>query len=43
MTKRIQFSDLCVVFWELNKTTEGGGLLPESCLGKERRCIYGSR
>ena len=27
-TKRIQFSDLCVAFWKLNKTTKGGGLLP---------------
>ena len=31
MTKRIQFSDLCVAFWELNKTTKGGGLLPYYC------------
>lgn len=28
MTKHIQFSDLFVAFWELNKTTKGGGLLP---------------
>lgn len=24
----IQFSDLFVAFWELNKTIRGGGLLP---------------
>ena len=28
MTKHIQFSDLFVAFWELNKATKGGGLLP---------------
>lgn len=28
MTKYIQFSDLFVAFWELNKTIRGGGLLP---------------
>ena len=28
MTKHIQSSDLFVAFWELNKTTKGGGLLP---------------
>ncbi len=28
MTKHIQFSDLFVAFWELNKTIRGGGLLP---------------
>lgn len=38
MTKHIQFSDLFVAFWELNKTTKGGGLL--SCLNIRKVLLW---
>ena len=31
-------SDLCVAFWELNKTTKGGGLLP--CLNIRKVLLW---
>lgn len=38
MTKYIQFSDLFVDFWELNKTIRGGGLLP--CLNIRKVLLW---
>ena len=39
----IQFSDLFVAFWELNKTIRGGGLLPFLYQTMERRNIDGKK